>query len=85
MTRTMIALATLAAATLGTAAYAGAPNNPGGLGKFLSDFAHTNGGLGDIANDPNEGRSHIPDGLNDARTDQDSRPNPANDHGHGND
>ena len=66
-------------------ALAGKPNNPGGHGTDTISVGARNGEVGSAASDPAEGRSKNGENVDKARNDDDSKPNPANDNGGGND
>jgi hypothetical protein len=66
-------------------AFAGAPDNPGGHGRFIGGVASTSQGIGDVASDPVEGRSNNGDSVRKAKNDEGGNPNSANDNGSGND
>jgi hypothetical protein len=68
-----------------TVALAGAPDNPGGHGRFIGGVASSSQGIGDVASDPVGGRSNNGDSVRKAKNDEGGNPNPANDNGGGND
>ncbi len=80
----VIAFALALAMTAGLAS-AGKPNNPGGHGTDTISVGARNGEAGAAASDPAEGRSKNGGNVDNARNDDDSKPNPANDNGGGND
>jgi hypothetical protein len=69
----------------GATALAGSPDTPGGHGRLISDAASSEQGIGDVASDPDEGRSNNGESVRKAKTDEGGNPNSGSDSGGGND